>query len=159
MNGPARPAPCLRRRLLHCAAAATAATLGLPRAVRAQRPPALVVWFTDEGSKGVRALGDRFTEETGVPLVVETPDPQEITSRFQQSAAAGKGPDLLVFAHDRLVRQGVMPVGSKLFVQERKFRRGDFATAAILSGASITAVFLLALRWMISGLAAGGVKG
>jgi maltose/maltodextrin transport system substrate-binding protein len=90
----------IRRRLLHAAGAAAA--LGLSRAVRAQTPPPLVVWFTVEGSKGVRALGERFTEETGVPLVVETPDPQEITSRFQQSAAAGKGPDLFVYAHDRL---------------------------------------------------------
>jgi maltose/maltodextrin transport system substrate-binding protein len=70
--------------------------------VRAQTPPPLVVWFTVEGSKGLRALGERFTEETGVPLVVETPDPQEGPSRFQQSAAAGKGPDLFIYAHDRI---------------------------------------------------------
>ena len=37
--------------------------------------------------------------------------------------------------------------------------RGDFAAAAIQSGPPITAVFLLAQRWMIAGLAAGGVKG
>ena len=52
-----------------------------------------------------------------------------------------------------------LAVGSKLFVQEHNFRWGDFAAAALLSGAPITAVFLLAQRWMISGLAAGGVKG
>jgi maltose/maltodextrin transport system permease protein len=55
--------------------------------------------------------------------------------------------------------QLTLAVGSKLFVQEHNFRWGDFAAAAILSGAPITAVFLLAQRWMISGLAAGGVKG
>ena len=33
------------------------------------------------------------------------------------------------------------------------------AAAALLSGLPITVVFLLAQRWMISGLAAGGVKG
>ncbi len=90
----------IRRRLLKACTAAAA--LGVSRAVRAQKPQPLVLWFTVEGAQGARALGDRFTEETGVPLVVETPDPQEITSRFQQSAAAGKGPDLLVYAHDRL---------------------------------------------------------
>jgi hypothetical protein len=36
---------------------------------------------------------------------------------------------------------------------------GDLAAAALLSGLPITVVFLLAQRWMISGLAAGGVKG
>ena len=55
--------------------------------------------------------------------------------------------------------QLTLAVGSKLFVQEHNFRWGDFAAAAILSGAPITAIFLLAQRWMISGLAAGGVKG
>ncbi len=55
--------------------------------------------------------------------------------------------------------QLTLAVGSKLFVQEHNFRWGDFAAAAILSGLPITAVFLLAQRWMITGLAAGGVKG
>ena len=90
----------IRRRLLKAGAAAT--VLGASRAVRAQTPPPLVVWFTVEGAKGLRALGDRFTAETGVPLVVETPDPLEGPSRFQQSAAAGKGPDIFVYAHDRI---------------------------------------------------------
>ena len=55
--------------------------------------------------------------------------------------------------------QLTLAVGSKLFVQEHNFRWGDFAAAALLSGLPITAVFLLAQRWMTSGLAAGGVKG
>ena len=92
--------PSGRRLLLQLAPAA--AFLAAPAVLRAQNKTPLVVWFTVEGAKGVRALGERFTEETGVPLVVETPDPQEVTSRFQQSAAAGKGPDLFVYAHDRL---------------------------------------------------------
>jgi maltose/maltodextrin transport system permease protein len=55
--------------------------------------------------------------------------------------------------------QLTLAVGSKLFVQEHNYRWGDFAAAALLSGAPITAVFLLAQRWMVAGLAAGGVKG
>jgi maltose/maltodextrin transport system permease protein len=55
--------------------------------------------------------------------------------------------------------QLTLAVGAKLFVHEHNFRWGDFAAAAILSGAPITAVFLLAQRWIISGLSAGGVKG
>ncbi len=55
--------------------------------------------------------------------------------------------------------QLTLAVGSKLFVQEHNFHWGDFAAAAILSGLPITAMFLLAQRWMIAGLAAGGVKG
>lgn len=55
--------------------------------------------------------------------------------------------------------QLTLAVGSKLFVQEHNFHWGDFAAAAILSGLPITVVFLLAQRWMVAGLAAGGVKG
>ena len=55
--------------------------------------------------------------------------------------------------------QLTLAVGSKLFVQDHNFRWGDFAAAALLSGLPITVVFLLAQRWMVAGLAAGGVKG
>ena len=35
---------------------------------------------------------------------------------------------------------------------------GDFAAAAILGGLPITVVFVIAQRWLVSGLTAGGVK-
>ena len=50
-------------------------------------------------------------------------------------------------------------VGSKQFLYQQKYLWGDFAAAAILSGLPITVVFILAQRWMISGLTAGGTKG
>lgn len=52
-----------------------------------------------------------------------------------------------------------LAVGTKLFVAEHNFKWGDFAAVAILSGLPITAVFVLAQKWMISGLTAGGTKG
>ncbi|MCP5270725.1 MAG: maltose/maltodextrin ABC transporter substrate-binding protein MalE [Burkholderiaceae bacterium] len=89
-----RPEP-RRRRLL----GATAAALAMPRALRAVPAP-LVCWFTVEGAKAMRAIGERFTADTGVPVVVETPD--EGPAKFQQAAGAGKGPDIYVYAHDRI---------------------------------------------------------
>ncbi len=97
MSRPAS-APARRRLLLHSAAAAFA--LGAPGIVRAARPP-LVAWFTVEGAKAFRRIGEAFTEQTGVEVVVETPDPIEGPTKFQQTAATGKGPDLYVYAHDR----------------------------------------------------------
>jgi maltose/maltodextrin transport system substrate-binding protein len=77
-----------------------AAYLGVPRALaQSQRP--LVAWFTVEGAKAMRQIGEVFTAETGVPLVVETPD-SDGPSKFQQASAAGKGPDLFIYAHDRV---------------------------------------------------------
>ena len=52
-----------------------------------------------------------------------------------------------------------LAVGSKFYLYDQKYLWGDFAAAAVLSGLPITAVFLLAQRWIVSGLTAGGVKG
>jgi maltose/maltodextrin transport system permease protein len=52
-----------------------------------------------------------------------------------------------------------LAVGTKLFVHEHNFKWGDFAAVAILSGLPITVVFVLAQKWMIAGLTAGGTKG
>lgn len=52
-----------------------------------------------------------------------------------------------------------LAVGIKKFVSEHNFKWGDFSAVAILSGLPITLVFVLAQKWMISGLTAGGIKG
>jgi hypothetical protein len=95
--------PCTCRHLLGAPAAGTAlATVARWRAPKAATPAPLVVWFTVEGAKGMRRVGERFTAATGVPVVVETPDPADGPSKFQQSSAAGKGPDIYIYAHDRI---------------------------------------------------------
>jgi maltose/maltodextrin transport system permease protein len=52
-----------------------------------------------------------------------------------------------------------LAVGTKMLAHEHNFRWGDFAAIAILSGLPITVVFMLAQKWMIAGLTAGGIKG
>jgi maltose/maltodextrin transport system permease protein len=52
-----------------------------------------------------------------------------------------------------------LAVGSRLYLNEFRYLWGDFAAAAILSGLPITIVFLLAQRYLVSGLSEGGVKG
>ena len=59
----------------------------------------------------------------------------------------------------RQVDNLTLAVGSKFYLYEQKYLWGDFAAAAVLSGVPITVVFLLAQRWIVSGLTAGGVKG
>ena len=55
--------------------------------------------------------------------------------------------------------QMTLAVGARQYLYEQKYLWGDFAAAAILSGLPITLVFLLAQRYLVSGLSAGGVKG
>jgi maltose/maltodextrin transport system substrate-binding protein len=86
-----------RRSLLRAAPAAVIGAAGWARA--AARAP-LVVWFTVEGAKAMRQAARAFTADTGVEVIVETPD--DGPSKFQQAASAGKGPDLYVYAHDRI---------------------------------------------------------
>jgi maltose/maltodextrin transport system permease protein len=62
---------------------------------------------------------------------------------------------VLLQSEDRLT----LAVGSSQYLHPQHFLWGDFAAAAVLSGLPITAVFLLAQRWMVSGLTAGGLKG
>lgn len=56
-------------------------------------------------------------------------------------------------------RKLTLAVGSRLFLYEQRYLWGDFAAAAILSGLPITVVFMLAQKWMVSGLTSGGLKG
>jgi maltose/maltodextrin transport system substrate-binding protein len=61
----------------------------------------LLVWFMpDKAYNGMQKIGDKFSKETGVPVVVEHPD--DAPGKFQQGAAAGKGPDIFLWAHDRM---------------------------------------------------------
>jgi len=57
------------------------------------------------------------------------------------------------------VDQMTLAVGSNQYLYQQHYLWGDFAAAAVLSGLPITVVFLLAQRWMVSGLTAGGLKG
>jgi len=59
----------------------------------------------------------------------------------------------------RKVDNLTLAVGSKYYLYEQKYLWGDFAAAAVLSGVPITVVFLMAQRYIVSGLTAGGVKG
>lgn len=60
----------------------------------------LVIWINgDKGYTGLQALGDKFTEELGIEVVVE--HPEAVTDKFQQSAATGAGPDIFIWPHDR----------------------------------------------------------
>ena len=52
-----------------------------------------------------------------------------------------------------------LAVGARQYLYEQRYLWGDFAAAAILSGFPITLVFLIAQRYLVSGLTEGGVKG
>ncbi|WOB10477.1 maltose/maltodextrin ABC transporter substrate-binding protein MalE [Piscinibacter gummiphilus] len=84
-------------------AAAAALTLGATFAPLAQaaEPGKLLVWINgDKGYKGIIKIGEEFTKKTGIPVTVEYPE--DAPSKFQAAAAAGKGPDIWIWPHDRI---------------------------------------------------------
>ena len=61
----------------------------------------LLIWVSD--NRGFRSwveLGKKFEQEMGVPVRVETQE--QITEKFQAAAQSGKGPDIFLWAHDRI---------------------------------------------------------
>jgi maltose/maltodextrin transport system substrate-binding protein len=60
----------------------------------------LTIWINgDKAYNGLAEVGKRFEKATGVKVVVE--HPQDAPVKFQQAAASGKGPDVMIWAHDR----------------------------------------------------------
>ena len=87
-----------RRRLLQ-ASAATA--VGVPGLASAAVAPALRVWINgDKGWRGIAHAASAFTRDTAVAVQVE--HPEGAIAKFEQAAAAGKGPDVWIWPHDRL---------------------------------------------------------
>jgi maltose/maltodextrin transport system substrate-binding protein len=60
----------------------------------------LTIWINgDKAYNGLAKIGEKFEKATGIKVIVE--HPQDAPSKFQQAAAAGKGPDVFIWAHDR----------------------------------------------------------
>ncbi|MDX1465218.1 MAG: maltose/maltodextrin ABC transporter substrate-binding protein MalE [Halomonas sp.] len=61
----------------------------------------LTIWIGDnKGPQGIREVAERFTADTGIAIDIVHPD--DMTNRFQQAAGSGQGPDIVIFAHDRM---------------------------------------------------------
>ena len=89
------------RQLTHLAAATVLALGGLATQVHAAEPGKLLIWINgDKGYNGLQKVGDEFAKKTGVQVTVE--HPEDAPGKFQQAAAAGKGPDIWIWAHDRI---------------------------------------------------------
>ncbi len=83
---------------LIAAAAVMALSSGLAGAAE---PGKLLIWINgDKGYNGLAKVGEEFTKKTGVQVTVE--HPEDAPGKFQQAAAAGKGPDIWIWPHDRI---------------------------------------------------------
>jgi len=67
---------------------------------RADDKGTLQIWINgDKAYNGLAKVGEKFTKDTGVKVIVE--HPQDAPAKFQQAAAAHGGPSIFIWAHDR----------------------------------------------------------
>ena len=60
----------------------------------------LLIWVgPNREDAALQGVVQKFTDELGIPVTVEVVDP--LTDKFQQAAATGDGPDIVLWAHDR----------------------------------------------------------
>ena len=60
----------------------------------------LTIWINgDKAYNGLAKVGEKFTKDTGVKVIVEHPD--DPPGKFQTAASAKSGPDVMIWAHDR----------------------------------------------------------
>ena len=61
----------------------------------------LLIWVSDNrGYHALGELGKKFEQEMGISVKVETQE--AITDKFQVAAQGGKGPDIMLWANDRI---------------------------------------------------------
>lgn len=79
--------------------AATAVSLAVP--AFAVTDGELLIWINgDKPYDALQEIGNRFEEDTGIPVTIQHPD--KLTDKFGPAAQAGRGPDVVMWAHDRL---------------------------------------------------------
>ena len=82
-------------------ATALALACGFVFTAQASEPGKLLIWINgDKAYNGLQTVGNEFAKKTGVKVTVE--HPEDAPGKFQQAAEEGKGPDIWIWAHDRV---------------------------------------------------------
>jgi maltose/maltodextrin transport system substrate-binding protein len=60
----------------------------------------LLIWMDADRASAMRLVANKFEQDYGIPVRIETPE--KITDNFPLAAQAGKGPDIVIWAHDKV---------------------------------------------------------
>jgi maltose/maltodextrin transport system substrate-binding protein len=60
----------------------------------------LLIWMDNERGAALKEIVHKFEADLGLKVTIETPE--KITDSFPIAAQAGKGPDLVIWAHDKV---------------------------------------------------------
>jgi len=60
----------------------------------------LLIWMDADRASAMQLVANKFEQDYGIPVRIETPE--KITDNFPLAAQAGKGPDIVIWAHDKV---------------------------------------------------------
>ncbi len=60
----------------------------------------LLIWMDNERGRALQPIVNKFEADLGLKITIETPE--KITDSFPIAAQAGKGPDFVIWAHDKV---------------------------------------------------------
>jgi len=60
----------------------------------------LLIWMDNERGRALQPIVQKFETDLGLKVTIETPE--KITDSFPIAAQAGKGPDVVIWAHDKV---------------------------------------------------------
>jgi maltose/maltodextrin transport system substrate-binding protein len=60
----------------------------------------LLIWMDAERGKAAEAIAQKYEDDLGLKVTIETPE--KLTDNFPIAAQAGKGPDIIIWAHDKV---------------------------------------------------------
>jgi maltose/maltodextrin transport system substrate-binding protein len=60
----------------------------------------LLIWMDGQRGRALEPIANKFQSELGIKVTIETPE--QITDSFPIAAQAGKGPDVVIWAHDKV---------------------------------------------------------
>jgi maltose/maltodextrin transport system substrate-binding protein len=72
----------------------------VPRPLFAWTDGELSIWMDPDRGQALKPLAERFEKDLGVDVKVETPE--KLTENFPLAAQVGKGPDIVIWAHDKV---------------------------------------------------------
>jgi maltose/maltodextrin transport system substrate-binding protein len=60
----------------------------------------LLIWMDADRASAMQLVANKFEQDYGIPVRIETPE--KITDSFPLATQAGKGPDIVIWAHDKV---------------------------------------------------------
>jgi maltose/maltodextrin transport system substrate-binding protein len=85
-------------KILSLTAAVLMASTSLATALEKDK---ILIWIgANRDDAALTAITQKFTEDLGIPVTIEVVDP-DLPQKYQQAAATGDGPDIVMWAHDR----------------------------------------------------------